>query len=43
MQLVVPIAVRAADTMLAMIWRMTFHVSLFFILMDVFRVYLLLL
>ena len=27
---VVPRAVRAAETMLAMIWRMTLHVSLFF-------------
>jgi len=38
MQLVVPRAVRAAEMMLAMIWRMVFQVSLvlFFMVSDVF-------
>ena len=37
MQLVVPRAVSAAEMMLAMIWRMIFHVSLlFFMVLDGF-------
>jgi hypothetical protein len=34
MQLVVPRAVRAAETMLAMIWRMILHVSLLLFMMS---------
>ena len=39
MQLVVPRAVSAAEMMLAMIWRMVFHVFLlFFMVINGFRV-----